>query len=70
MGKTVDACLEDFNVCLKRPAQTPAPGRSGTSGYTLEGYPFGGAIGGGRKWVIIMTLLLAVSLLWIASKNI
>jgi len=46
----------------------PVAAGSGTSGYAMEGSPFGGAVGG-RNWVLILTLLLVVILLWILSKN-
>lgn len=47
----------------------PATAGSGTSGYALEGSPFGGPIVRGRNWVLILTLLLVVILLWIIEKN-
>ena len=40
-----------------------------TSGYAMEGSPFGGVVGPRRNWVLILTMLLVVILLWILSKN-
>ncbi len=48
----------------------PVAAGSGISGYALEGSPFGGPIVRGRNWVLILTLLLVVILLWIIEKNI
>ena len=43
-------------------------GGGGTSGYALEGSPFGGVVGG-RNWKLITTLLVLVIMLWILAKN-
>lgn len=43
-------------------------GGGGTSGYALEGSPFGGVVGG-RNWKLILTLFVLVIMLWILAKK-
>lgn len=42
---------------------------SGTSGYTLEGSPYGAVMGSGRNTKLILTLLVLTILLWILAKK-
>jgi hypothetical protein len=42
---------------------------TGTSGYALEGSPFGGVVGTGRNMKLILFLLVLAILLWILAKN-
>lgn len=42
---------------------------AGTSGYAMEGSPFGGVVGTGRNTKLILTLLVIAILLWILAKN-
>lgn len=46
----------------------PVTTGSGTSGYAMEGSPFGGVVGG-PNWKLILTLLVLAILLWILAKN-
>lgn len=45
-----------------------AAGGSGTSGYALEGSPFGGVVGG-RNWKLILILLVLAIMLWIVAQK-
>lgn len=42
---------------------------TGTSGYALEGSPFGGVVGTGRNMKLILFLIVLTILLWILAKN-
>jgi len=44
-------------------------GGGGTSGYAMEGSPFGGVVSTGRNTKLILTLLVLAILLWILAKN-
>ena len=44
-------------------------GGAGTSGYAMEGSPFGGVVGTGRNMKLILTLLVFAILLWILAKK-
>lgn len=75
--KTIDQCLAEFQGCMTKstpssaaPAARAAIVASGgkTSGYAMEGSPFGGAIGG-RNWKLILTLFVLVIMLWILAKK-
>jgi hypothetical protein len=47
----------------------PVVAGSGTSGYAIEGAPFGGVVGTGRNTKLILTLLVLAILLWILAKK-
>ena len=47
----------------------PVAAASGTSGYALEGSPFGGVVGTGRNTKLILFLLVLAILLWILAKK-
>ena len=42
---------------------------SGTSGYTMEGAPYGGIVSSKKEWTLIMILFVLAVLLWIIAKK-
>ena len=46
-----------------------APPSSGTSGYTMEGAPYGGLVASKKEWTLIMILFVLAILLWIIAKK-
>jgi len=54
-----DEIMKGLKACMQR----------GTSGYAMEGSPFGGVVSTGRNTKLILTLLVLAILLWILAKN-